>query len=88
MRWWTLALLDMTGVKRAASEAIAGVDSILVAVTILFTVGGVRFIPRLRVERTGSSFPRGAVLGKDIGVEEVLCKNGLVLEKKRRTCSI
>lgn len=87
MRWWTLALLDMTGVKRAASEAIAGVGSILVAVTKLFTVGGVRFIPRLRVERTGSSFPRGAVLGQDIGVEEVLCKNGLVLEKKR-TCSI
>lgn len=57
-----LVLLDMTGVKRAASEAIAGVDSILVAAKILFTVGGVRFIPRLRVERTGSSFPRRAIL--------------------------
>lgn len=55
-------LLDMTGVKRAASEAIAGVDSIIVAAKILFTVGGVRFIPRLRVERTGSSFPWRAIL--------------------------
>lgn len=61
----TLALMDTTGVKWAAIEAIPGVNVILVAATILFTVGGVRSIPRLRVERTISSLPGRAVPGQD-----------------------
>lgn len=68
----TLALRCTAGVKRAASEAVACVESILVAVTVLFTVGSVRFIPRLRAERTGSSFPGRVIPGQDICVEEVL----------------
>lgn len=61
----TLALMDTTGVKWAAIEAIPGVNVILVAATIFFTVGGVRSIPRLRVERTISSLPGRAVPGQD-----------------------
>lgn len=63
---------DPSGVKRAAREAIASVDSIIVVATRLSTVGSVRLIPRLRVERAGSSLPGRAVPGQDVCVEEVL----------------
>lgn len=63
---------DSSGVKRAAREAIASVDSIIVVATRLSTVGSVRLIPRLRVERAGSSLPGRAVPGQDVCVEEVL----------------
>lgn len=64
--------LDTTGIKPAASEAIASVDSIIFVATKLTTIGGISIIPSLRVGRACRSFPGRAVPGQDVCVEEVL----------------
>lgn len=51
--------------------AVAVVDGVVIGAAVLLAVGGVLLAPRDRVERAGGAV-RNAVLGQQVGVEEVL----------------
>lgn len=52
-------------------KAVAIVDGVVIGAAVLLAVGGVLLAPRDRVERAGGAV-RNAVLGQQVGVEEVL----------------